>query len=206
MPSWEDLLKDFRQPDPLADLIINVEGHYLYTSKYLLARVSPKFRQMLNPNTVLENLSHRMRLNKSLCLPGITCRTAIDFLCWLLPTESLTISGGLDLSSDDKILIDFFCFYYISWCILMYHYCIHLLILIYLVPGNPMLWCGVPVAPIQKHFGSNALKGTWQDRFEARFPRHLPPVLATYLPTAFPVIYVCTYILVFTYIYVLIKM
>ena len=153
MPSWEDLLKDFRQPDPLADLIINVEGHYLYTSKYLLARVSPKFRQMLNPNTVLENLSHRMRLNKSLCLPGITCRTAIDFLCWLLPTESLTISGGLDLSSDDKILIDFFCFYYISWCILMYHYCIHLLILIYLVPGNPMLWCGVPVAPIQNISG-----------------------------------------------------
>ena len=100
---WEDLVGLPSQPDPLADLIIDVEGHQLYTSKYMLANVSSKFRQMFtaaaaeNPNI--------------LTLPGTSLRAAVDLLRWLLPSETLTISGRMGLYLD----IRFFIFHTLLW-------------------------------------------------------------------------------------------
>ena len=94
---WEDLLGLLSQPDPLADLIIDVEGHQLYTSKYMLANVSSKFRQMFtaaaaeNPNI--------------LPLPGTSLRAAVDLLRWLLPSETLTISGRMGLYLDIRFYL-----------------------------------------------------------------------------------------------------
>ena len=83
--SWEDLLKVLSQPDPLADLIIDVEGHQLHTSKYLLASASPKFRQMFT-DPAAENIS-------ILPLTGVSLRATVDLLQWLLPSQPLTIQG-----------------------------------------------------------------------------------------------------------------
>ena len=83
--SWEDLFKMLSQPDPLADLIIDVEGHELHTSKYLLASASPKFRQMFTgPAVDITNI---------LPLAGVSLRAAIDLLGWLLPPQSCTVQG-----------------------------------------------------------------------------------------------------------------
>ena len=93
---WDDLLKLLSQPDPLADLIIDVEGHQLYTSKYMLANVSSKFRQMFT-DAAAENPT-------ILPLPGTSLRAAVDLLRWLLPSETLTISGRMGLYLDIRFL------------------------------------------------------------------------------------------------------
>ena len=81
----EDLLGRLSQSDPLADLIIDVEGHQLHTSKYMLANASSKFCQMLTDATsVNPNI---------LPLPGVSLQAAVELLRWLLPSETLTISG-----------------------------------------------------------------------------------------------------------------
>ena len=90
---WEEILKVLSQPDPLADLIIEVEGHQLYTSKYLLANVSSKFRE------IFKTAADTDEGPSSLPLPSTPLRAAIDLLRWLLPAESLTISGKLITNS-----------------------------------------------------------------------------------------------------------
>ena len=83
--SWEDLLEEFCQPDPLSDLIIDVEGHQLHTSKFLLAKVSSKFRQMFRDPGVEQS--------GILSLPGTGLHAATEFLRWLLPSETSVLSG-----------------------------------------------------------------------------------------------------------------
>ena len=84
---WEDILGHLSQPDQLADIIIDVEGHQLYTSKYMLASVSSKFRQIFT-DTAAESPN-------ILPLPGVSLQAAVDLLRWLLPLETLTISGEI---------------------------------------------------------------------------------------------------------------
>ena len=83
--SWEDLLDILNKPDPLADLIIDVEGHQLHASKYLLASASPKFRQMFTDPAV-DNTN-------ILPLTGVSLRATVDLLRWLLPSQSFAIQG-----------------------------------------------------------------------------------------------------------------
>ena len=86
--SFEDFLEVVSRPDPLADLVIDVEGRKIQTSKYLLANVSSKFRQMLtdagaeNPNVLM--------------LPGTSLHAVTELLRWLLPSEETVLSGVLD--------------------------------------------------------------------------------------------------------------
>ena len=82
---WEDFLNELCQPDPLADLIIDVDGHQLHTSKFLLAKVSSKFRQMFTDPGVEQS--------GILSLPGTGLHAATEFLRWLLPSEISVLSG-----------------------------------------------------------------------------------------------------------------
>ena len=96
---WEDLVERLSQSDPLADVIIDVEGYQLYTSKYMLANASSKFRKMFT-DTVAENPN-------ILPLPGTSLQAAVELLRWLLPSETLTISGKIGSYFAKHLLVAF---------------------------------------------------------------------------------------------------
>ena len=119
----DDILEVLSKPDPLADLIIDVEGYQLYTSKYLLASASSKFREMFvgSADGSRQFLAHsadshfsihqpraQRRHSYPLCracetttavtphilpLPNLSLKDVIDMLRWLLPAETLNICG-----------------------------------------------------------------------------------------------------------------
>ena len=72
--------------DALADLILEVEGRTIYTSQYLLGKLSPVFRKMISEDKSNKN-------PKVFPLAGKSSDAIGQLASWLLVNESVTISG-----------------------------------------------------------------------------------------------------------------
>ena len=77
---------DVTKPDPLADVTLEVEGHKIYTSKYLLANISPK---------LLEICTKTSEKAGALSIAGnvLNVRAMVQLLAWALPSERVVVSG-----------------------------------------------------------------------------------------------------------------